>query len=196
MKKFLTLIMFGFFVLTGSSVYADDLDLPATGDLWDNWNTREEGRELKPVTDEEFDKAIDQVDKKVNKRKYRQQKRNIPKGEEFSQSNETELINIEHGDKNSLPVISLPVHIIVGEDYVPVGHYQVNCEKLEDGSVVLKLYQAHDLLAQFPAIETTEDFDEDTISFAKWFFEGDDKIKIIFGSLDFNAYTVVNVTNP
>ena len=61
---------------------------------------------------------------------------------------------------------------------------------------MLKLYQAHDLLAQFPAVETTEDFDEDTISFAKWFFEGDDKIKIIFGSLDFNAYTVVNVTNP
>ena len=67
------------FYSAGSTVYADDLDLPATGDLWDNWNTREEGREVKPVTDEEFDKAIDQVDRKVNKRKYKQQKRNIPK---------------------------------------------------------------------------------------------------------------------
>lgn len=46
------------------SVMADDVDLPATGDLWDNWNTRDEGREAKPVTDEEFDKAIQQVDKK------------------------------------------------------------------------------------------------------------------------------------
>ncbi len=169
--------MLGFFILAGSTVYADDLDLPATGDLWDNWNTREEGREVKPVTDEEFDKAIDQVDRKVNKRKYKQQKRNIPKGEEFSQSNETELINSEHGDKDSLPVISLPVHIVVGEDYVPVGHYQVKGERLEDGTLVLKLYQAHDLLAQFPAVETNEDFDEDTISFAKWFLRAMIKLK-------------------
>ncbi len=58
--------MLGFFILAGSTVYADDLDLPATGDLWDNWNTREEGREVKPVTDEEFDKAIDQVDLNEN----------------------------------------------------------------------------------------------------------------------------------
>ena len=42
---------------------------------------------------------------------------------------------------------------------------------------VLKLYQAHDLLAQFPAVETNEDFDEDTISFAKWFLRAMIKLK-------------------
>ena len=82
MKRFFT-ISFIFLLLglanLSLSVMADDVDLPATGDLWDNWNTRDEGREAKPVTDEEFDKAIQQVDKKVNKWKNWAKNRQIPK---------------------------------------------------------------------------------------------------------------------
>lgn len=48
-------------------------------------------------------------------------------------------------------------------------------------------------MAQFPAIETTDDFDEDTITFAKWIPEGENKIKVIFGSMDFNAYTIIDL---
>lgn len=178
------------------SAIADDIDTPATGDLWDNWNTRQNEREAKPVSDEEFDKALEQMDKKVNKWKHRAEKRKIPKGEEFSQSNETEIINNDEETSNdSLPVISLPVELKVGEDFVPVGHYQVKCEKT-DNEVVLKLYQAHYEMAQFPAIETTDDFGEETISFAKWFPQEDNKIKIIYGSMDFNAYTIIDIVTP
>ena len=49
-------------------------------------------------------------------------------------------------------------------------------------------------MAQFPAIETNDDFDEDTITFVKWLSEGDDKIKLIYGSIDFNAYTVLSIS--
>lgn len=191
MKRFFILLFALFFAIP---VLADDVDLPASGELWDNWNASQDfyGQD-KNVSDEDFDKAIDSLKSKKNKREERLRKKQIPKGEEFSQSNETELIN-EQADNDSLPVVSLPVELVVGEDILPVGHYQVKCEK--DGeSFVLKLYQSQYLMAQFPAIETDDDFDEDTITFAKWFAEGEDKIKIIYGSLDYNGYAIIDIHN-
>ena len=45
-------------------VLADDVDMPATGDLWDNWNSSQDfyGQD-KPVTDEDFDTK--KLDKKI-----------------------------------------------------------------------------------------------------------------------------------
>ena len=76
---------------------------------------------------------------------------------------------------------------------LPVGHYQIQGEKDENGVPFLNLYQAQYVMAKIPATETYEDFDEETINFAKWIPEGDDKIKIIYGSMEFNAYAYVDI---
>lgn len=196
MKKFLIILLS--LGLLSVPVYADsDIDLPATDDLWDDWNgTNQDGREVKPVSDEDFDKAVEQVDKKINKRKYKQMKKQIPKGEEFHQSNETEIIN-EQSDKGTLPVLSIPVELEVGEgNFLPVGHYQIKGEKDEEGNVYINFFQSQYLLAKFPATETEDDFNQDTIVFGEWFPEDDDKIKVIFGSMDFNAYTYIKLKTP
>jgi len=191
MKKFLTII--AIIILGVLPVCADDVDLPATGDLWDNWNGAEQdGKEVKPVSDEDFDKAIEQVKNKKNKRVNRLKKKQIPKGEEIHNSNETEAIN-EQVDKDTLPVLSIPVELKAGEEILPVGHYQIKGEKDEDGKIYINFYQSQYLMAKFPAVETNDDFDEDTITFGKWFTEGDDAIRVIWGSLDFNAYTVIPI---
>lgn len=194
MKKFLLVIFLFLFVGISSQTFvlADDVDLPATGDLWDNWNTREDGKEAKPVTDEEFDKALQQVDKKVNKWKNWAKNRQIPKGQEFNKSNETEMIDNSYGEKQVLPVLSLPVELKVDDNILPVGHYQVVGEKVE-GQTVLKFYQSQYLMAQFPAVETTCDFGEDTISFVKWEAVNDNQIKVMYGSLDLNAYAIIEI---
>ena len=172
---------------------ADDVDAPATGDLWDNWNTRQDEREAKPVSDEEFDKALKQIDQKVNKWKNWAEKRKIPKGEEFSQSNETEILNNEQEKSdNSLPVLTFPFELKIGEDYMPVGHYQIKGEKV-DGQAVFKFYQGNIEMAQIPATETHDDFGEETITFSKWEAQGDNEIKIMYGSIDLNAYTYVPI---
>ena len=176
-------------------VKADDVDLPASGDLWDNWGAEQSfyGQD-KSVSDEDFDKAIDSLKSKKNKRAERLRKKQIPKGEEFNQSNETEILN-EQVSNDSLPVVTLPVEIVLKDGVLPVGHYQVKGEKTDDNTFVLRLYQAQYLMAEFPAVETEDDFDEETITFGKWLLEGEDKIKIIYGSLDFNAYAIVNINN-
>ena len=191
MKK-LFLIILSFFILM-IPVFADDVDLTSTGDLWDNWTTDGDGRETVPVSDEDFDQAIEQVKDKQNRNwlGMKKKNKNIPKGEEFRQSNDTETIN-EHSNKASLPVLSIPVELAAGEEFLPIGHYQIKGEK-EGGNVYINFYQSHYLMAKYPAIETNDDFDKETISFGDWFAEGNNKIKVIFGSMEFNAYTLIDI---
>lgn len=192
MKKFLILIIAIFLTSTGAAI-ADDVDTPATGDLWDNWQTDQNFYGNKSVTDEEFDKAVEQLDAKKNKWKKRAEKKKLPKGEEFRQSNESEMLKTNHGEQASLPVLCLPFEIIIGENKIPIGHYQLKCEKV-DGQLVIKFYQAHYVIAQIPAVETEDDFGEESILFAKWIAEDDNKVKIIYGSLEYNAYAIVEVS--
>lgn len=48
-------------------------------------------------------------------------------------------------------------------------------------------------MARFPAVETQDDFGENTISFVKWLPQGDKQIKVIYGSLDMNAYAIIDI---
>lgn len=178
------------FLAAGNCVYADDFDISGGDDLWDNWSSDQSfyGQD-KSVSDEDFDKTVKQLEEKKNKKIRKKQ---IPKGEEFHQSNETEIIN-EQADKDSLPVVCIPAEIPAAGRILPIGHYQVKGVKDDNGNVYIELYQAHFVMAKFPAIETNDDFDSETITFAKWLPEGEDKIKIIYGSMDLNAYTVVKI---
>lgn len=188
--------MFVLFASFVNCAFADDVDLPASGDLWDNYGASQDfyGQDKKGVSDEEFDKAIEQIKDKQSRGLFGRKKRdkNIPKGEEYRQSNESEVLKV-HSDNSFFPVVSLPVEIAVGEGVLPVGHYQIQGERKDNGEIVLKFYQAHTMLAQFPAVETKDDYDQELITFALWFPEGDKQLKIVYGSLDFNAYTIVNI---
>lgn len=192
MKSLKYIVLFAFICLSLPVFASDDINT----DLWSDYNNDQiinNGKEAEYITDEDFEKAIDQIDAKVNRWKRWAEKRKLPKGENFSQSNESEILNEEHGE-DTLPVMSLPVELKIGEGIVPVGHYQVKGEMV-DGRPILSLYQAHYLMAKVPAIETKEDFDKEEILFADWENVNDNQIKIIYGSLDFNAYAVVDLLN-
>ena len=195
MKRCLFILLLSF--VFSLPVYSADEDISKSTDLWDNWNDAPGffSKKNKPaVSDEDFDKAIDTL-KNTNRFGFKKKNKNIPKGEERNSYEESEVFE-EHEEgnvNNTLPVVCIPVELSIGEGVLPVGHYQIQGEKDENGNLTLKLYQAQYVMAQLPAIETYEDFDEDTITFAKWTPEGDDKIKIIYGSLDFNAYAYVNI---
>ncbi|MBP3820510.1 hypothetical protein J6G99_02570 [bacterium] len=186
MKKFCLFILF--ILLTCPIVFAEDAS-------WDSFNGDiTGGKKQKFVTDEEFEEAVKKIDNKVNKWRNRVQRWRQPKGTNFSQSNETEQISKGQGEKASLPVISLPVRIKMGEEIIPVGHYQVKGE-IVDQNPVLSFYQSGELICKINAHETKEDYDQQEILFASWIAEGDNQVKIIYGSLDFNAYAIVDIAN-
>ena len=193
MKKFVVFILAIFFGTLFVPAYAD-ADF-STIDVSDTWNfeiPKIDEKEAMPVSDEEFEEALKKIDSKVNKWKNWAEKRKRPKGESFSENNETEFLQNKAAEKDYDPVICIPMDLKIGEGVIPVGHYQVKGEII-DGKPLLKLYQAHYLIAQIPAIETSDDFNEEEILFAKLIPINDNQIKIIYGSLDLNAYAFINV---
>ena len=174
MRKFLSILLIIFFA-SNNIVFAE-------GDLWDNFGDSNIYGQ-KPVSDKEFEQALE------SKKGKKKRDKNIPKGESFSQSNETEQIT---NTTKELPVLLIPLNLKTDNTYIPVGHYQVEGVR-ENGQTFLKLYQAHDIIAKLHANETNDDFNEPTINFVKLLPHGKTHVQIIYGGIDFNAYTVIDI---
>lgn len=177
MRKVLTILLILLFS-SANITFAED-------DLWDNYgDTNVYGQ--KPVSEEEFQKALE------SKKGKKKRDKNIPKGENFSQSNETESLNITVKEPQ---ILLIPLNLKIDEDsIIPPGHYEVKGER-ENGKTYLKLYQSHYMIAKLPANETNDDFGETTINFVKLIPHGNYHVQIIYGSLDFNAYTVIDTAD-
>ena len=178
MRRF-AVLFFIVLVLSSNAAKAED------SDLWDNFgDTNVYGQT--PVTDEEFEKALESKKGKPKKPKDKL----LRNGESYQQSNETQFLTAM---PKELPILLVPLNLAIKEDRIlPVGHYQVTGER-QNGKIYLKLYQAHNLLASLEATETNDDFGEEEINFVKLLPENQNQVKIIFGSVDFNAYTLVKV---
>ena len=177
MRKILSLILILFF--TSNLAIAD-------GDLWDNFGDQNVyGQQA--VSEQDFQKALDS--KKQKQKQKKKKDKNIPKGESFSQSNETEALS---NTTKELPILLIPLSLKVGDGIIPVGHYQVEGKK-ENDQTFLMLYQGHTVIAKLPAEETNDDFGEPSINFVKLLPHGDYHVQIIYGCLDFNAYSVIDI---
>lgn len=178
MRKF-SLYLFLILLLNINLVYAE-------GDLWDNFgDTNIYGQ--KSVSDKEFDKALESKQGKKKK-----PDKNIPKGESFQKSNETDFIlNLQ----DEMPVLLIPLPIQLDNNSVlPIGHYQIEGKK-NGNEIYLNLYQAHNLMAKIPGIETNDDFGEDALYFVKLLPYGENQVQIIYGCNEFNAFYILNTAN-
>lgn len=176
MKKILMLLLFILIIMPQPSVFAE------AEDMWDYFGDQNVYGQ-KPVSDKEFEETVKRLEEKKNKTKKM-------KGENIHQGNETEFLTKMPAE---LPILSIPVVLKLTPDIqLPMGHYQVEGSK-KDGKVTLKLYQAHYLIAEIPAKETNDDFGENAVNFVKLDSINDNQIIIEYGSVDFNAYAVMNV---
>lgn len=180
MKKLLTLFLI-LFISSSTLTLASD-------DLWDNFGDQNVYGQ-KAVSDKEFNSLIDKL-KNKKKKKEKIKDKIIKDGESFQQSNETEFLQKV---PTELPVLLVPLQLSISETGIlPIGHYQVVGKK-ENSKIYLKLYQSKTLMANLPAIETNDDYNQDAINFVKLIEYTPQQIKIIYGSVDFNAYTIVDI---
>lgn len=146
----------------------------------------------KQITDEEFDKVYNQVKAKQDKKKKKNKKNEQIKGKGLNQENDGGYLS-ETADKTL--VLTVPVELVNGDGKeIPVGHYKVTGEKLNN-KIYLNFCQAHSIIAKVPAIETDSDFNQTNINFVQLIPYNEERIKVIYGSLDFNAYTFIKMKN-
>jgi len=197
MKKIFVIITILFLVGTVFTLkcLADDLEATSggIGDIMDATKSVENGfLGQKQISDEAFQKMLEKVKAKQGK-KYKKEHNIKPpmKGSSVNEENNGGYID-ETAEKNLL--LTSPVELITDEGVdIPIGHYKIIGKKETDGFVHLDLYQSSTLIAKIPAIETKNDFDEIAINFVKLEPYNEKKVKIIYGSMDFNAYTFVKI---
>lgn len=191
MKKILILICIFLFAFAVLPVFADaDVDFDTGGgvDTLDKYNPENSWNGQKKITDEDFEKTLKKVEAKKKKNRKKQFKGSSLKEED----NNTYLK--ETADKEAL--LTLPVALLTNEGTeIPIGHYKVVGTKVK-GKVYFDFYQAYAHIARVEGVESQSDFGQSTVNFVKILAYDEHNVKIIFGSIDFNAYAFVNIETP
>lgn len=147
------------------------------------------------VTNKEFEEVMDALQTNQKKKDAKQRKKLIKKisgggtslhGGLEPDSDIKEVTELKSDTEGQL--LNIPVNLLI--DGVPLekGFYNVIGKKEKNGKIWLYLYQSEFLKGKIAAFETSDDFDEETLDFVKLIPQSDSKVKIIFGSLHFNAY--------
>ena len=93
-------------------------------------------------------------------------------------------------------LINLPVNIVLGSQVLERGFYKVIGERDEDSNkMYLNFYQSQFFKGKVEVIETQDDYGEETLDFARILPFNESFVKIIYGSIDFNAYTYLPYSN-
>lgn len=189
-RKIFTILIFSLFLI--SPVIAED-------DFFDNYMGIDRAWDgQKPITNQEFEKAIDTIQAKQKKKEEKQKKKKIKKlsggGTSLHRgldptSEIPEITPLKQNDNGVL--LNIPVNLITENAILEKGYYNVFGEKEENGEIYLSFYQSQYLRGKIKAKTTENDYESEEINFVKLLPYNDKFVKVVFGSLDFNAYAYV-----
>lgn len=190
MKKILALSLFCV-LFSALPILADDIDgisdFSGIGDMSKSYSVMDNAYNgQKKITDEEFQKTLEAV--KAKKKKKRSEK--PLKGKNFNEENSGGLID---ETAQNLLILGIPIELLNSDGKeIPVGHYKIVGKKIKN-KAYLDFYQSYTLIASIPATETNDDFGQKEINFVKLLPVDSQTIKVIYGSIDFNAYSFIKI---
>ncbi len=164
-------------------VYADD---------WDDYIEVDEAAksQQKTVTKDEFEKVLKQFkNKREEKAKQKLKKKmgesRMPKDENFSD------LTILNNMYDAYPTLMVPADLITA-DYkeIPAGFYRIMSVKKED-SYFMNFYQGNSIIARVPSIVTDNDYNQESLNYAKIIPISDKEVKFIYGDIDCNLEAVL-----
>ena len=185
MNKFLLLP----FILTlilqtvAMPAFCDDIatdewsDIGKMQDAWDG---------QKIITDDMVNKIIEQRTKKDRQKQEKRFKRKV--GEAIN-PNAYEETNVKAIKKiaEDYPTLLVPKTLLFDEVQIPPGFYRILAAKNKQGAYSINFYQGNSLVGKIPALQTEDDFESETINYAKIIYaERDNRAKIVYGCLDYN----------
>lgn len=152
-------------------------DIGKMQDAWDN---------QKIITDDMFEKVINQRTKKANEKAEKRIKKKLgePIAQNGSMNVNTEIIKNIAQD---YPTLLVPKTLLFEEVTIPPGFYRVLAAETKEGNFFINFYQGSNLIGKLPALETEDDFAAETINYAKIIYTNDDsRAKVVYGCLDYN----------
>lgn len=197
MKKLLTTFLA--ILLFSSCAFADDDFIDMDVNLIDSPSVSNR----KAVTQEQFDKAMEQ---KQNRSKGLIQKfrdflgRNKPENDPNLKNFKSDIPNemgMSAKDINSQkPNVILSADIIDSYGQViPKGHYQISYSNKDD-SKTINFMQGLDIYGSVKAIDAKDDWDSNSIIYARIVYPSENVAKIIFSNLDVCVEGYARVAEP
>ena len=206
MKYSFIIITFSLLLVLSAS-YADELD--DANDSWDTNTINSIDTELikqKPVTDDEFNKTVKELREKREKQKwglfwfFKKDKGDVLVKPSFIQ--EPPTLEVDYNTLTPLqqivkstPTIMLPTDVITDDGaIVPTGFYKLSIEKVHDNNYNLLLLEGSNIVAKVHAYPTNTDYSPNELNYVKTVLLND-KIQLIYGSLDLNLEAYLLVKN-
>lgn len=175
-----------------SPIFADD-----SWDSFANVDRMWDGQ--KSITNQQFEEVMEKLEeKKVQKEEKIKKKKFKSLFGNKGQSLHTELNpdieipefeNLKDADDGIL--VNIPVQIIIDGKPLERGYYKLVAESSENGKKYINFYQSQFLKGKIEVNETQDDFDQKELDFAEIQPYNESFIKLIFGCIDFNAYTYI-----
>ena len=173
------------------------LVLPVFADSWDDFSNVDrmwDGQ--KSITNKEFEQVMEKLEEKDKLKEQKQEKKRIKKlfgggktlhSEKSIDFSEQEVTAGKSKEEGIL--MNLPVQIILDGKILDKGFYKVFAEKDEESKkLYVNLYQSQYFKGKIEVVETEDDYGEKELDFAKIMPYNDSFVRLIFGSIDFNAY--------
>lgn len=209
MRYLIVVFFFICFVFQGLSlsVLADD-DLDSLNDTWDSVNTNKIDNAImqqKPVSDEEFNKTVQQLREQRKKKKFKFFWQSSDEGQPLTKPSfmpknappevdTNDFMSVQDIVKTT-PTIMIPTDVITEYgSIVSAGFYKLSIQKIQDDIYNLLLIQGPNVVAKVNAYKTDEEFSPNELNFAKALLLKD-RIKLIYGSLDLNLEGYLKVKN-
>lgn len=176
------------------------LAIPVLADDWDDFGNVErmwDGQ--KSITNKEFDQVVDALEANKKQKEEKQRKKKIKKISGGGNSLHTELNpdkeireipDLKNKGEEGI-LVNVPVNLIFGDKVLEKGYYKVIPRKDDNKKVFVSFYQSQFFKGELEVNETDDDFGEEDLDFAKILPYNDSYMRMIFGSLDFNAYVFV-----
>ncbi len=186
---FKLILIFIFIYNVNSFLYAQEEKTPqAWGENSSVFNDAFEGQ--KPVTDNKLKKTIDMLKERSltkKQKKIREEVKPLSPSSDFEHLKTfTQTQTAEDGLGLSHTVL-IPMKAY-SEDgaYITPGYYKLSCRKIAKNEYVLDLSQGNKKMLSVKAFHTKQDLEQDSISFCDAEIIDDNRIRLIFGSIDLN----------
>ena len=154
----------------------------------------------KTITNQEYEEVIDALEEKVNNKEEKKQKKRFKKiigggtslHKELNPDNN--LVEIEIPNPEEGVLINIPVNLALKDCVLQKGYYKVLPEKdKKNNKFYIKFYQSQYLMGILEVVETEDDFGQKDLNFAEILPINEGFVKLIYGSIEFNAYSIVNI---